>query len=146
MLRKFLLFSFLVVLSACGKDNSEIKGDNDSPEYKASEFFYAVLLNHDLNKAIEVSMPKYGRILKSYGSTKQFSRNVLNMRFDEVTIEVDHGSRSVRKRFGDSAVLNVILHGKLNGNKIADMRKVKLIKIKGIWYIEKVLDDPYARH
>ena len=145
MLRTLFITLSLFFLTACSEDTPEIKGDNDSPEYKATEFFYAVLLEDDLNKAVKVSVPKYGRILKSYGSTKQFARNVLNMRFDEVTIEVDHGSRSVRKRFGDSAVLNVILHGKHNGNKIADMRKVKLVKIKGKWFIEKVLDDPYAR-
>ena len=145
MLRKLLFTTLILLLSACGGDSPEIKGDNDSPEYKATQFFYAVLLENDLDKAIKASVPKYGRILKSYGSTKQFARSVLNMRFDEVTIEVDHGSRSVRKQFGDDALLNVILHGKHNGNKIADMRRVKLVKLKGKWYIEKVLDDPYAR-
>ena len=145
MLRNILLSSLFILLAACGDTAPEIKADNDSPEYKASEFFYAVLLEDDINKAVNASVPKYGRIIKSYGSTKQFARNVLNMRFDEVEIEIDHGSRSVRKRFGDSAVLNVILHGKHNGNRIADMRQVKLIKVKGTWYIEKVLDDPYAR-
>ena len=145
MFRKILLLLPILMLVACGGDSPEIKAENDSPEYKATEFFYAILIEEDLNKAVNASLPKYGRIIKSYGSTRQFTRNILNMRFDEVEIEVDHGSRSVRKRFGDSAVLNVILHGKHNGNKIADMRQVKLTKVKGKWYIEKVLDDPFAR-
>ncbi|WP_372769177.1 hypothetical protein [Pseudoalteromonas sp.] len=145
MLRKIFLSFFIFLLAACGDEAPEIKADNDSPEYKATEFFYAILIEDDLNKAMNASLPKYARIIKSYGSTKQFARNILNMRFDEVEIEIDHGSRSVRKRFGDSAVLNVILHGKHNGNKIADMRQVRLTKVKGKWYIEKVLDDPYAR-
>lgn len=145
MIRKILISFFVFFLSACGDDAPDIKAESDSPEYKATEFFYAILIEEDLNKAVNASLPKYGRVIKSYGSTKQFARNILNMRFDEVEIEVDHGSRSVRKRFGDSAVLNVILHGKHNGNKIADMRQVKLTKVKGVWYIEKVLDDPFAR-
>lgn len=145
MLKKLLLLISFLMFTACGDNGPDIKGDNDSPEYLATAFFYAVLIEDDLNKAIKMSVPKYGRILKSYGSTRQFARNVLNMRFDEVTIEVDHGSRSVRKRFGDTATLNVVLHGRHNGNKIADMRRIKLIKQKGRWYVEKVLDDPYAR-
>lgn len=145
MFRKILLLIPILFLAACGDDAPEIKAENDSPEYKTTEFFYAILVEEDLNKAVNASLPKYGRIIKSYGSTKQFARNILNMRFDEVEIEVDHGSRSVRKRFGDSAVLNVILHGKHNGNKVADIRKVKLTKVNGTWYIEKVLDDPHSR-
>lgn len=145
MLRNLLIPFMLMLLAACGDNAPEIKAESDSPEYKASEFFYAILLEDDLNKAVNASVPKYGRVIKSYGSTKQFARNILNMRFDEVEIEIDHGSRSVRKRFGDSATLNVILHGKHNGNRIADMRQIKLVKLKGVWYVEKVLDDPYAR-
>lgn len=145
MFRKIFISLFIFALAACSEEIPEIKADNDSPEYKASEFFYAILLEDDINKAVNASIPKYGRVIKSYGSTKQFARNVLNMRFDEVEIEIDHGSRSVRKRFGDTATLNVILHGKHNGNKVADMRQIQLVKVKGAWYIEKVLDDPYAR-
>jgi hypothetical protein len=145
MLRHFIFVVSCLVLVACDGNAIKINADDDSPEYKAAEFFYALLNEQDLHKTAALSVPKYGRIVKSYGSTKQFARNVLNMSFDEVTIEIDNGSFTVRKRYDDTAILNVILHGTHNGRRIADLRKVKLVRIKRLWYIEKVLDDPFAR-
>ncbi len=136
---------FLVALIACGDSGPDIKSERSSPEYNASLYFYSLLQEKDINAAMEISVPKLARVMKSYGSAKQYTRNVLNMKFDTVKVEIDHGSRSVRKQYGDSAVLNVILSGKYNGNKVNDMRKIKMIKHKGQWYVEKVLDDPWAR-
>lgn len=142
---KLLLVSILLLLAACGSDEPNIKSEKSSPEYNASLYFHSLLQDKDIKTAMAISVPKHARIMKSYGSAKQYARNVLNMKFDTVEIEIDHGSRSVRKTFGDSAVLNVIITGKYNGHRVTDARKVKMIKHKGQWYVEKVLADPYAR-
>jgi len=135
----------MVFLTACSDDGPEVSGDNDSPEYAATVFFYAIYEEKDLKKTMSLATPKMARIIKSYGSTRQFARNLINMQFDTVNIEIDRTSKSIRKRYGDKATITLIFSGTLNGNNVDDMRSVKLIQKKGKWFIEKIVDDPYAR-
>jgi hypothetical protein len=144
-LRLISLVLSLSFLSACSESGPEVSGDNDSPEYAATVFFYAIYEEKDLKKTMSLTTPKLARIIKSYGSTRQFARNLINMQFDTVNIEIDRTSKSIRKRYGDKATITLIFSGHLNGNKKDDMRSVKLINKKGKWFIDKILDDPYAR-
>jgi len=143
---RIIFTAFLMVfLTACSDDGPEVSGDNDSPEYAATVFFYAIYEEKDLKKTMSLATPKMARIIKSYGSTRQFARNLINMQFDTVNIEIDRTSKSIRKRYGDKATITLIFSGTLNGNNVDDMRSVKLIQKKGKWFIEKIVDDPYAR-
>lgn len=144
-LRIFITAFIMILLTACSDDGPEVSGDNDSPEYAATVFFYAIYEEKDLKKTMSLATPKLARIIKSYGSTRQFARNLINMQFDTVTIEIDRTSKSIRKRYGDKATITLIFSGTLNGNKVDDMRSVKLISKKGKWFVEKIVDDPYAR-
>ncbi|SFD68644.1 hypothetical protein [Pseudoalteromonas denitrificans] len=145
LFRSFLTACLALFLSACSDDNAEVSGDNNSPEYTATVFFYAIYEEKDLKKTMSLSTPKLARIIKSYGSTRQFARNLINMQFDKVNIEIDRTSKSIRKRYGDKATITLIFSGTFNGRKVDDMRSVKLIQKKGKWFIEKIVDDPYAR-
>jgi len=144
-LRIFITAFIMILLTACSDDGPEVSGDNDSPEYAATVFFYAIYEEKDLKKTMSLATPKLARIIKSYGSTRQFARNLINMQFDTVTIEIDRTSKSIRKRYGDKATITLIFSGTLNGGKVDDMRSVKLISKKGKWFVEKIVDDPYAR-
>jgi len=144
-LRIFITAFIMLLLTACSDDGPEVSGDNDSPEYAATVFFYAIYEEKDLKKTMSLATPKLARIIKSYGSTRQFARNLINMQFDTVTIEIDRTSKSIRKRYGDKATITLIFSGTLNGGKVDDMRSVKLISKKGKWFVEKIVDDPYAR-
>ncbi len=138
------LFIASLMLSACD-DGPKVTGDSNSPEYAATVFFYTLYEQKDLNKAAEMASPKLARIMRSYGTASQFARNLLNMQFDTVTIEVDRTSRSVRKRYGDKATINLIFSGQHLGNKVDDFRSVVLVKRKGTWFIDRIKADPYAR-
>ncbi|WP_042145020.1 MULTISPECIES: hypothetical protein [unclassified Pseudoalteromonas] len=144
-LRIVFTFFILTFLTACSDDGPEVSGDNDSPEYAATVFFYAIYEEKDLKKTMSMATPKLARIIKSYGSTRQFARNLINMQFDTVNIEIDRTSKSIRKRYGDKATITLIFSGTHLGKKVDDMRSVKLINKKGKWFIEKIVDDPYAR-
>ena len=143
--RSMLMATCALFLIACGDDGPDIKGDTNSPEFAAITFFHAMYNDQDLAKVMEMSTPKLARIIQSYGSTKQFARNVINMQFDSVNLEVDQTSRSVRKIYGDNATITLIFSGQLNGNKVDDMRSIKLIKVKSTWFVEKIIDDTYGR-
>ncbi|PAJ75623.1 hypothetical protein CJF42_03770 [Pseudoalteromonas sp. NBT06-2] len=143
--RIFFTIFLMVILTACSDDGPEVSGDNASPEYAATVFFYAIYEEKDLKKTMSLATPKLARIIKSYGSTRQFARNLINMQFDTVNIEIDRTSKSIRKRYGDKATITLIFSGTLNGRNVDDMRSVKLINKKGKWFIKKIIDDPYAR-
>ena len=129
-------------LSACGDDTKTL---GDTPGDTATAYFDALYNQQDLQKASTMATPNLTSIMKSYGTAKQFSRNLVNMQYDEVTIEVDMTNMSVREQYGDNAKINLIFTGYLNGDKIDEMRSVKMLRKKGKWYIDKIVADPYAR-
>ncbi len=145
MWRFILLCCFSLFLTACFDSTPEVKGDSDSPEYVATVYFYTLYEEKDLNKASKMATPKLRRVMKSYGTSKQFTRGLVNMQFDTVNIEVDRTGRSVRKRYKDKATINLIFSGYFNDKKVDDMRSVVMINRKGTWFVEKINDDPYAR-
>ena len=137
-----LSFVILLFLAGCGDD---LKTLGDNPGDTATAYFEALYNQQDLQKASTMATPNLTRIMKSYGTAKQFSRNLVNMQYDEVTIEVDMTNMSVREQYGDNAKINLIFTGYLNGDKIDDFRSVKMLRKKGKWYIDKIIADPYAR-
>jgi hypothetical protein len=129
-------------LVACGDD---VKTLDDTPGETAAAYFDALYNQKDLQKASTLATPNLTRIMKSYGTIKQFSRSLVNMQYDEVVIEVDMSNVSLREQYGDSAKINLIFTGYLNGTKIDEMRSVNMLRKKGRWYVDKILADPYAR-
>ncbi|MDP2635967.1 MULTISPECIES: hypothetical protein [unclassified Pseudoalteromonas] len=145
---KYLLTLFTLIsilsLSGCGSEEST-SGDSSTPGEGATMYFDALYNAKDLNKAMTMATPKLGRIMKSYGTSKQFARNLVNMQYDEVVIEVDMTNMSLREQYGDKANINLIFTGYFNGNKVDDMRSVKMVRKKGKWYVDKINPDPFAR-
>lgn len=92
-----------------------------------------------------MATPRMARIMKSYGTSKQFARNLVNMQYDNVVIEVDMTNMNLREQYGDTANINLIFTGQFNGNKVDDMRSVKMVRKKGNWYVDKINADPFAR-
>ncbi len=142
---RFLLVSlFAVTLFGCGDKEPEHKGDTDGPGYAATMYFYAIYRDKDINKASEYTTPRLSRIMQSYGSAEQFARNLLNLQYDEVNIEVDRTDMAIRQQYGDKATINLIFSGMNNGKRIDDFRSVNMVRKGGRWYVEKIKDDPYA--
>ena len=136
--------TLFLILSGCGNDNSP-QGETDTPGNNAAIFFDILYNQQDLNKASTMATPRMARIMKSYGTAKQFARNLVNMQYDDVVIEVDRTNKSLREQYGDKANINLIFTGYFNNTKIDDMRSVKMIRKKGNWYVDKINPDPFAR-
>ena len=92
-----------------------------------------------------MATPKMARIMRSYGTAKQFARNLINLQYDSVKIEVDMTNQSLREQYGDYAKVNLVFTGMLRGEQVDDMRSVQMIRKKGKWYVDKVNPDPFAR-
>ncbi|MEQ3515140.1 hypothetical protein ABMY35_17605 [Pseudoalteromonas sp. BZB3] len=139
-----LLLLVLVTLFGCGSDESA-RGDKSSPGYAATMYFDAIYNRKDFDAAIQLATPKLGRIMRSYGTAKQFARNLVNLQYDSVTIEVDMTNQSLREQYGDDAKVNLVFTGMLRGEQVDDMRSVQMIRKKGKWYVDKINPDPFAR-
>lgn len=139
-----LLLLVLVTLFGCGSDESA-RGDKSSPGYATTMYFDAIYNRKDFDAAIQLATPKLGRIMRSYGTAKQFARNLVNLQYDSVTIEVDMTNQSLREQYGDDAKVNLVFTGMLRGEQVDDMRSVQMIRKKGKWYVDKINPDPFAR-
>lgn len=139
-----LLFLFLFTVTGCGSDEPS-RGDKNSPGYTATMYFDAIYNKNDFEAAIKMATPKLARIMRSYGTAKQFSRNLVNLQYDSVTIEVDMTNQSLREQYGDDAKVNLVFTGMLRGEQVDDMRSVQMVRKKGTWYVDKINADPFAR-
>jgi hypothetical protein len=135
---------FALLISGCGKDNKGT-GESKTPGYTATAYFDALYNQNNLELAAKNATPRLARVMRSYGTAKQFTRNLINMQFDEVTIELDMTNQSLREQYGDSAKINMVFTGKLRGEQVDDMRSVQLLRKKGKWYVDKINPDPFAR-
>ena len=120
-----------VLLFGCGSEDSP-KGEKNTPGNTATLYFDALYNQKDFDLAMQYATPK-------------MARNLINMQYDEVVIEVDMTNMSLREQYGDKANINLIFTGYFNGKKIDDMRSVQMIRKKSNWYIEKINPDPFAR-
>ena len=129
-------------MSGCG-DSAKPKSASSGETARA--YFDALYNQKDLQKASSMATPSMARIMKSYGTAKQFSRNLVNMQYDEVIIEIDRTSMSALEQYKDNAKINLIFIGYLNGNKVDNFRSVEMVRKEEKWYIDKIIADPYAR-
>ena len=137
-----LIFIFCLLITSCG---DEINKTEVTPGDTATAYFDALYNEKDLKKASMMATPTLARIMISYGTARQFSRNLVNMQYDKVIIEVDMSNMSLREQYGDKAKINLIFTGYLGNKKIDEMRSVQMQRSKGKWYIDKIIADPYAR-
>ena len=140
-----ILFIFFTTLLVGCSDKDEIDGNSSSPSFAASAFFDALYNHNNIDKATEFATPKLRRVMRSYGTAKQFTLNYINMKFDKVKIEVDMSNTSLREQYGETAKINMIFNGIKDGQKIVDMRSVQLVVKKGKWYVSKINSDPFAK-
>ncbi|KAF7773722.1 hypothetical protein PCIT_a0034 [Pseudoalteromonas citrea] len=135
---------FTLLLAGCGKDNKGT-GESSTPGYTATTYFDSLYNQNNLEMAAKHATPRLARVMRSYGTAKQFTRNLVNMQFDQVTIELDMTNQSLREQYGDSAKINMVFTGMLRGEQVDDMRSVQLLRKKGKWYVDKINPDPFAR-
>lgn len=145
-MKKITVIIFLFIFSLIGCDSEgAARGDKNSPGYAATMYFDALYNKNDFEAAIKLATPRLARIMRSYGTAKQFARNLVNLQYDSVTIEVDMTNQSLREQYGDDAKVNLVFTGMLHGEQVDDMRSVQMIRKKGKWYVDKINSDPFAR-
>lgn len=141
--KPYLLLFLLLALNACNEPAPAIATQWGTPEAIATEFFDALYNADDLEKAKNFSTESYAKLLDSYGTTRQVSRILINVSFDEVVITINPSSRNVRQQYDNEAVISVVLTGLHRDKKIAELRSVTLIKQGGRWLVKAVKTESF---
>ncbi len=144
-MRAILAVFLLILLSSCSEEQPAPAASVEVPELIAVKFFEAVLLRNDLTEARRYVVPTMVRVLDTYSSGRAYARTVLNMRFDQVEINVEDTNKSVREFYTSHADVMLIFIGNYDGSKQVDMRMVKMEKHRGKWLLAEIKDDPFAR-
>ncbi|MCP4989247.1 MAG: hypothetical protein GY928_25275 [Colwellia sp.] len=129
------LFSILSLLSGC----TEEKESGPTESEVTIEFFNAVYNQKDLNKALSLSSEDFKKEIKKYKTINNFSRRVLNLSFDSVTIETQKSNTKVIDEFNIQVVITVMLTGQHNNKTYKEIKKLQLIRKNNVWLIDKLL-------
>lgn len=135
-----LLLSLLIY--SCGGEPVQGGGkygmmDDNIPEYAALQFFEHIYNDPTITQTLEYASPKMARLIKSYRINRNVQRHVLNMAFDTVEIKPNAGSAG-RNEFAKEASVTLFFEGILNGDKIKDLRTIKLVRINKKWKVDEV--------
>lgn len=129
------LFSILSLLAGC----TEEKESGPTESEVTIEFFNAVYNQKDLNKVLSLSSEGFKKEIKKYKTINNFSRRVLNLSFDSVTIETQKSNTTVIDEFNIQVVIKVMLTGMRNDKTYKDVKKIQLIRKNNIWLVDKLL-------
>lgn len=153
MLKNLLsIFIAVLFLTACSEATNQPQGagkygmmDNSTPEGAALLFFDAIYdKNSTLDQVLKYSTPKMARLLKSYHTNRAVQRHVLNLTYDDVPeMQVDSGDDVGRTEFAVKSDVSIFFSGFSNGDKIDDLRTVKMLKIQNKWLVDSIKADKY---
>lgn len=139
---KYILFSFLFLLSACGNDKEKIT-TIDNPELVSIAFFNALYNEKDVKKAASVCAPKLAKLILHYRSPQAVARHLFNMSYDKVEVKPDGSGVKVREQFKNSAVITLYFDGYHHEERLKDVKRISVIQLNGKWVIDKILKDPF---
>lgn len=135
-----------LLLMSCGAEETAKSAgkygtmDSNSPEYAAIQFFEHIYNDPTIERSLQFSSPKMARLIKSYRINHNVQRHVLNMTFDTVEIKPNAGSAG-RNEFAKEVKVSMFFEGTYHGDKIRDLRTVKLIRIGQQWKVDEVSLD-----
>jgi glycyl-tRNA synthetase beta subunit len=134
--------SFLLLAGCSEKPTSNAHWG--TPEHIATEFFHALYNEKDLEKAKSYSTAEFASLLEAYVTPRQVARTLLNMSYDEVTIEVNRSGQNLRQQYDDDADVTLIFSGQFNGKKVDNMRTIQMIKKSGKWLVHTIKIDRFS--
>ena len=133
------------LLLACSKNNDEVVRagkygmmSSGTPQYTAVLFMRAIYNEKTLTKAVSMSTPRFGRILKGYHTPKSVQRQVFNLRLDTMTTEPVSGGSMIFTELQEEAEIEMKIIGTYNRNKITELKTLSMVKVNGDWKVNKV--------
>lgn len=153
MYKRAITTTFLILFTLFGCSEAPQKEgagkygmmDNSTPEGGALLFFESIYGGQkNLSEVLTYSSPKMGRLMKSYHTPRSVQRHVLNLPYDNIPeMQVDAGDDVGRSEFSTQVEISVFFTGLNNGEKIDDLRTVKMIRVQNKWLVDAVKADKF---
>ncbi|WP_057833020.1 hypothetical protein [Colwellia sp. TT2012] len=131
------LLLILVLLSLTSSCTEELEDPSEAEVTVA--FFDAVYNKKDLNIALSFSSASFKEEIKKYKTINNFSRRMLNLSFDSVSIETQKSTTKVIDEFNVEVSMTVLLTGTRNDKIYKEVKKIQLIKKGNSWLVNKLL-------
>ena len=115
------------------------------PEDVALEFFTAIYLDGDIEKAQSVSGTELSELLGHYRNLNAVKRHIVGMEMEQPEIQVKESSADFFRRLSEDVKVELHFTSRVNGRIFKDIRIV--VVSKGIgehWLVEKILADPFT--
>mgnify|MGYP000035102628 CR=1 FL=1 len=139
-----VVMSFLV-LSACSKSGEDgVRTgkygmmSEDTPQYRAVVFLRAVYNDDNIDRVVEMSTKRLGRIIKGFHTNKNVQRQLFSLRLDTMNTEPVSGGSMLFSERQEKANIEMKIIGYYEGDKITDLKTLSLIKVSGDWKVDKV--------
>jgi hypothetical protein len=145
MTRHWIIVPFLLLLLSCAEDNPAMSGAFAPPEHAAAEFFDAIYNQNDLELAKSLSSQSLADLMEHYGTPRQVARTLINMSYDEVTINVNRAGQNLREQYGDSTEVMLVFTGSFDNRTVNEMRIVRMVRVRGRWLVDEIRNDPYSK-
>jgi PBP1b-binding outer membrane lipoprotein LpoB len=133
-----IILFFSIILAGC---NSETKEAELNEKKVAVAFFDAVYNTKDINEIKKLSSESFKKKISQYKTAKHFSRRVLNMQFDSVTMETAAANTQIIDEFNVQVTMTVLFTGQRNGSTFKDYKRIRLVKKDNAWLVDKLLDN-----
>lgn len=115
------------------------------PEDVALEFFSAIYVDEDLQRAQNVSGTELKELLGHYRNMHAIKRHIIGMEIVRPEIQVKDSSADFFRRLADDVKVELHFTSKVDGRVYKDIRIVLVSKgSDGRWQVQKVLADPFA--
>ncbi|MCC2604451.1 hypothetical protein [Planctobacterium marinum] len=140
-----VLIPFLIfVLTACEKIKSSGEQVNNTADMSALIFFDSIYNKNDFRTALNHASPRMQRLMKSYHTSTNVARHIINLRYDgEVYMEIDAGDSVGRLEYATKQNVSIFFTGNYQGNVIDELRTVKMVKEDGKWVVDSIMADKF---
>ncbi|MCH8537532.1 MAG: hypothetical protein LAT66_07135 [Alkalimonas sp.] len=122
-----------------------MSGNFAAPEHAAAEFFDAIYNQNDLELAKSLSTESLAELIDHYGTPRQVARTMINMSYDEVTINVNRAGQNLREQYGNATDVTLVFTGSFDNRTINEMRVVRMVRIRGRWLVDEIRNDPFSK-
>ncbi|MBT1449516.1 hypothetical protein KJ365_01370 [Glaciecola sp. XM2] len=138
------VLSAIVFLFGCSqKAEEEVSAgrygmmSTDTPQHTAVMFIRAIYNEETLDKAVELSDERFGRLLLNQHTNRNVQRHVLNLRLDDISVDPVSGGTLLYSEKQVDADIEVKIVGTFDYEQIVDLKTISMIRESGQW---KVID------
>lgn len=135
-MRKFLAVIFIglsFTLSGCEKQATA--------EEVAIQFFQAIYVDKDVDKAKQLSMPALQELLTHYHTARMVQRHVIGLTMNDPVFDIANSTSDFLKKVSTEVVVKVRFRGNFDGSTVEDDRSLLLVKNGLNWQVKEIEPD-----